>query len=126
MVERESFADIVVQAIAELPEELQGRLDNVEVVVEDWPPLELMRSLGLPRGQLLLGFYRGVPLTKRGTRYQLVLPDRITIYQRAIEATSRSRAELVRRAREVVRHEIAHYFGFSDEQLEEIARREEE
>jgi predicted Zn-dependent protease with MMP-like domain len=109
-----------------LPEELQGRLDNVEVVVEDWPPVELMRSLGLPRGQLLLGFYRGVPLTKRGARYQLVLPDRITIYQRAIEATSRSREELVRRVREVVRHEIAHYFGFSDEQLEEIMRREEE
>lgn len=125
-MERERFATIVAQAIAELPKEFQRRLENVEVVVEDWPPAEMMRSLGLPPGQLVLGFYQGVPLTKRGSGYQLVLPDRITIYQRAIEATSRSRPELVRRVREVVRHEIGHYFGFSEEQLERIARRREE
>lgn len=125
-MEREEFAALVRQAIEELPEEFRRRLENIEVVVEDWPPAGLARSLGHPPHQLILGFYRGVPLPARGSGYQLVLPDRITIYQQAIEAISRSRAEVRRKVQEVVWHEIAHFFGLGDQKLEELSRREKQ
>jgi len=69
------------------------------------------------RGQTLLGLYRGVPVTRRGLGYNMVPPDRIIIFQRPIELSSRSDDEIVERVGHVVRHEIAHHFGIDDEAL---------
>ena len=73
-------------------------------------------------GDTLYGLYEGVPLTRRTTNYGLVLPDKISIYKKPIESSCRSNEEIKRKVREVVQHEIAHYFGFSDEQLDEMGR----
>ncbi|MFH1003261.1 MAG: metallopeptidase family protein [Chloroflexota bacterium] len=119
-MERERFEELVVRAIAALPEEFQDRLADVDVVVEDQPTQQQITEAGLGRGQTLLGLYHGVPLTQRGIGYGLVPPDKITIFQQTIEAKCRGDAEITREIGRVVRHEIAHHFGLGDRRLAEI------
>jgi predicted Zn-dependent protease with MMP-like domain len=105
----ERFEDMVVEALDSLPEELGRLMRNVAVVVE--------HGAG-PEG--LLGLYQGVPLTSRSTQYAGVLPDRITIYRRAICAIAWSEWEVQEQVRKTVIHEVAHHFGISDERLREL------
>ncbi|MEE9202521.1 MAG: metallopeptidase family protein, partial [Dehalococcoidia bacterium] len=93
---------------------------NVAVSVEDWPSRHQLREAGIGRREGLLGLYEGVPHTERGVNYNLVLPDRITLFQGPIELSCRTRSEVVKEIGRVVRHEIAHHFGLSDAALEEI------
>jgi predicted Zn-dependent protease with MMP-like domain len=107
------FDEAVRDALDSLPPELSDFMSNVEVVVEDEPPS------GLP----LLGLYQGVPLTRRGSGYAAVPPDKITIYRGPLERLYGSAPErLSREIRRVVLHEIAHHFGISDERLRELDR----
>ena len=107
------FEQVIEDALASLPSELSAQVSNVEVVVEDEPPL----------GQPLLGLYQGVPLTRRGSGYSGALPDKITIYRGPLERLYGRDPELLRaQIRHVVLHEIAHHFGISDERLIEIDR----
>ena len=76
----------------------------------------------MPSGRTLLGLYQGIPLTRRTSGYNLVSPDRIIIFQRPLELTSRGDDDLVKRVRDTVVHEIAHHFGISDERLQEMER----
>ncbi len=122
-LDRERFEELVVQAVDDLPEQFGDGLQNVDVVVEDFPTPEQLASSGLRGGYDLLGLYEGVPQTKRGRGYGMVLPDKITIFQRSIEARCRSEGEVWREVVSVVRHEIAHHFGISDARLDEIERR---
>jgi predicted Zn-dependent protease with MMP-like domain len=108
-VEPGRFEEMVVTALDGLPEELGRLMSNVAVTIEDGPG---------PPG--LLGLYQGVPLTSRTTGYAGVLPDRITIYRRAICAICRTEQEVAREVRRVVIHEIAHHFGIDDERLEDL------
>ena len=118
----ETFAVLVADALDSLPQEFIDRLENVEVLIEDWPSREDLEEVGMdPRQKAsLIGLYHGVPLTRRGVFYSS-LPDTITIYQKPIE---RAAGEDERRIREQVRHtvihEFAHYYGISDERLEEL------
>jgi predicted Zn-dependent protease with MMP-like domain len=121
-VESERFRELVVGAIGRLPEEFRSRLENVDVVVADWPSRSDLTRAGVRQGRTLLGLYQGVPQTKRGDHYGLVMPDKITIFQGPIEARSRSEAEVASEIEQVVRHEIAHHFGISDERLRELGR----
>ena len=121
-VERETFEELVRQAVATLPEEIAERMSNVDVEVQERPTEQQLRSLGVPSGQTLLGLYQGIPLTRRTSGYNLVPPDRIIIFQRPLELTSRGDDDLVGRVRDTVVHEIAHHFGISDERLQEMAR----
>ena len=95
-------------------------MDNVDVVIRPWPTREEVRRMGLPPGETLLGLYEGIPLTERTSRYGLVLPDRITIYQGPIEACCRGAEEVRSKVRQVVMHELGHHFGMSDERLREL------
>ncbi|GAI30893.1 unnamed protein product, partial [marine sediment metagenome] len=106
--------------IETLPDEFISRLENIDVVVEDYPTQSQLASVGLRRGQTLLGLYEGVPLTKRGAHYELVPPDKITIFQKPIEAKRKHNAEIIAEIQRVVRHEIAHHFGIGDARLEQI------
>jgi len=115
-----SFEELVAEALAELPPEIQEWLDNVAVVVEDRPSLALLREMGVPPGQTLFGLYQGVPLTERTTGYNLVPPDKITIFREPIEAYSRSPEEVRELVKHVVVHELAHHFGIDDERLWEL------
>ncbi|OIO93779.1 MAG: hypothetical protein AUK03_07760 [Anaerolineae bacterium CG2_30_64_16] len=116
----DAFEDLVAEAIQTLPEQFQEMLDNVAVVVEDWPDRETLRVARVRSPYQLLGFYHGIPQTARTTYYSLVPPDRISIYRRPIEAQCRTPAEVRELVGRVVRHEIAHHFGISDDRLHEI------
>jgi predicted Zn-dependent protease with MMP-like domain len=103
----ERFEELVADALDSIPPELGRLMDNVAVMVED----------GSQRG--LLGLYQGIPLTKRG-HYDSVMPDRITIYRRAILERCRDEADVIRQVRVTVVHEVGHHFGISDARLREL------
>lgn len=107
-----------------MPEEFASQLDNVDVVVGDWPTRAQLKMARLGRRHTLLGLYEGVPLTERNSNYGLVPPDKITIFQKAIEDQCRNDDETVAEIQKVVKHEIAHHFGIGDARLEEIERGE--
>ncbi|HXK33773.1 MAG TPA: metallopeptidase family protein [Dehalococcoidia bacterium] len=116
----ERFEELVARALEELPEPFAGALHNIEVLIEDRPWPDDLRSTRVRPHCTLLGLYRGVPLSRRGGGYHLVTPDVIVIFREPIERLARDEADLEARVRRVVRHEIAHYFGISDERLREI------
>ena len=117
---RDEFEKLVSKALEDLPKRFRDRLENIVVVVEEAPSQEIMRQLGLKSPLGLLGLYQGVPLKHRGVHYGNVLPDRIVIYQRPIEALVRTRGELLLRIRRTVMHEIGHFFGLAESELREI------
>ena len=112
-VDEIDFEREVEDALASLPRDLQDVISNVAIVVEGEPP----------PGQPLLGLYQGIPLTRRGSGYTGVLPDKITIYRGPLERLyGADRESLRRQIRRVVFHEVAHHFGISDERLVELDR----
>jgi predicted Zn-dependent protease with MMP-like domain len=121
-MQREKFEALVARAIDNLPPEFQRKLENVDIVVEDWPTLRQLRQFKHSHPSQLLGLYQGVPQTRRGRGYGLVLPDKISIFQRPIEAQCRfgEEEEIGAKIGEVVRHEIAHHFGLDEETLRKI------
>jgi predicted Zn-dependent protease with MMP-like domain len=120
-MEREKFEALVAKAIDNLPPEFQQKLENVDIVVEDWPTPGQLRQAKHSRPTQLLGLYQGVPQTRRGERYGMVLPDKISIFQKPIEAQCHFSDEIEAKVEEVVCHEIAHHFGLDDETLRKIA-----
>ncbi len=124
-MDRERFEWLVARAVNSLPEEFRTRLENIDVVVEDWPTQYQLAKVGLRHRQTLLGLYEGVPQTKRGRHYGLVPPDKITIFQKPIEAKCKYEAEITTEIQRVVRHEIAHHFGIGDARLRQIERGED-
>jgi predicted Zn-dependent protease with MMP-like domain len=116
---RAEFEQLVIDAIDSLPEKFLDRLENVDIVVESIPTQAQLLQQGVPEDSLLLGLYEGVPLTVR-ENYGFVLPDKITIFQEAIEAVCPSPDQIVQEVRETVVHEVAHHFGLSDEALEAL------
>ncbi len=121
-MDREKFEELVDKAVKSLPEEFLDHLDNVDILVGDQPTVSQLRKSRLKDNQTLLGLYEGVPRTRRGNNYSMVLPDKITIFQKTIEAKCHNDAEIVAEIEKVVKHEIAHHFGISDARLREIGR----
>ena len=119
-MESDDFERLVEEAIDALPALFRDRMDNVMILVEDWPDRGTLRSAGLTSPAQLLGFYHGVHQTGRTAHYGLVTPDKISIYRRPIEMRCRTAAELGALVTRVVHHEIAHHFGIDDDRLEEI------
>jgi predicted Zn-dependent protease with MMP-like domain len=115
-----TFAELVAEALDSLPPDIQEKLENVEVVVEWRPSPAQMRRMGLGPGQTLFGLYEGVPLTERTSGYNLVLPDKITIFRQPIEAYCRTDEQVRQTVRRTVLHELAHHFGISDDRLREL------
>ena len=114
------FEDFVEEAYDALPEFFKDRLDNVVVVVEDWPDRATLRSAGARSPYGLLGFYHGIPQPARNGGYGLVLPDKISIYRRPIEAQCRTPEEVRQLVARVLLHEVAHHFGIGDDRLDEL------
>jgi predicted Zn-dependent protease with MMP-like domain len=122
-MDRARFEQLVSMAVGVLPDEFAAKLENIDVVVQDWPTVDQLRRVGLKHGQTLLGLYEGVPLTKRGHHYGLVPPDKITIFQKPIEAKcGQLDTEIASEIAGVVKHEIAHHFGISDARLDQIEK----
>lgn len=124
-MDRERFQELVTRAANGLPPEFRDKLENVDVVIEDWPSQSQLAEAGLRRGEDLLGLYEGVPQTMRGRRYGLVTPDKITIFQRPIEARCRYDVDITEEVKRVVLHEIAHHFGIGDARLRQIEKGKE-
>ena len=98
-------------------------MDNVAVVVEDEPSDELLDEMEIPDDDTLYGLYQGTPLTERTWTEGSRLPDRVTIFQRPIEEDAESEDDIVWMVGETVIHEFGHYFGLSEEEIEEIEER---
>jgi predicted Zn-dependent protease with MMP-like domain len=119
-MQREKFEALVAKAVDNLPPEFQCKLENVDIVVENWPTPRQLKQAKHGHPTQLLGLYQGVPQTRRGRRYGLVLPDKISIFQKPIEEYCRFNNEIEATIEEVVRHEIAHHFGLDDITLRQI------
>lgn len=119
----QQFFELVERAVASLPREFAEHLWNLEVVVEREPSRREMADLGMGPEETLLGLYHGVPLPERGGELSGGVPDVISIYRGPIERECDGDPECIRReVEETVRHEVAHYFGISDERLIELGR----
>ena len=117
---RREFEEAVVSALKKLPKFFKEKMENVDVVVEDRGSRDLLSDMGLRSPSELLGLYQGVPLDRRGFYYGNVLPDKITLFQIPIESICETKEEVKEKIREVVIHEVGHYFGLDDERLEEL------
>jgi predicted Zn-dependent protease with MMP-like domain len=119
-VDLRRFERLVHEAYEGLPDEVHSRLENVEIIVLPRPTREQRREAGLRGGQTLLGFYQGIPLTRRGHHYNLTLPDRIFIYAEPHLSRASDIDALRQGIERTLRHEIAHYFGIEEERLREL------
>ena len=117
---RAQFRRIITQALEELPPEFQRVMENIDIQLR-WraTPGELRRA-GVRPGGDLFGIYVGIPLTKRGHGYSMVLPDRIIIYQLPHERHARTEDQMVEQARQTLLHEIGHYMGIDEHRLREL------
>ena len=117
---RREFEALVDSALRTLPRAFREKLANIAVVVEDWADAETLAEMGIEPPDSLYGLYRGIDITRRGSFYGNVLPDTIHIYQGPIEADCADPEEMTDLVRDVVAHEVGHYFGLDDETMDEI------
>ena len=120
---RKQFEALVAEAVTTIPRRFRDEMRNVALVVEDEPPAELLLEMEIPPGDTLFGLYQGTPLTERTWGYGNALPDRIVIYQGPIEDACDTEDDVVVTIGETVIHEFGHYFGLSEEEIEEIEER---
>ena len=123
---RGEFEALVARALKTLPRRFKAKMKNIAVVVEDWADPATLKEMGIEPPDTLYGLYRGVDLTHRDSSYGNVLPDTITIYQGPMEEDSADEAEMAEVIRDVVIHEVGHYFGLDDEAMAELEPPEEE
>ena len=121
-MDRQRFELLVARVVDSLPEEFSTKLENIDVVVEEQPTPNQLAQAGLKRGEILLGLYEGVPLTRRSQYYGMVVPDKITIFQKSIESRYKNDTEITAEIMRVVQHEIAHHFGIGDARLNQLAK----
>ena len=119
-MQRDQFEKLVADALASIPRRFRDALQNIAIVVEDEPSRELLREMGIRPPDTLLGLYAGTPLTQRHWGYGNTLPDRILIFQGPHERAADDDEDLVTAIAETLIHEIGHYFGMSEEEIEEI------
>ncbi|HXA98243.1 MAG TPA: metallopeptidase family protein [Candidatus Dormibacteraeota bacterium] len=119
---RREFEALVDSALRKLPRSFREKLANIAVVVEDWADDETLDEMGIEPPDTLYGLYRGVDLTLRDSSYGNVLPDTIHIYQGPIEEDCDDPEEMADLVREVVVHEVGHYFGLDDQTMDDIER----
>lgn len=120
---QEEFEQLIGQALDSLPKEFLEKLDNVVVTVEDYPTQQQAKKLRLKPWTRLLGLHEGVSLKGRTSVYSSSLPDKITIFRIPILSISQTQDEIQENVRSVVLHEIAHAFGFSEEQVRDAEKR---
>ncbi len=118
-MKREEFVRVAEEALDSLPEEFRSRIQNVAILIEDFPPNQKHTQSG-ERRRLLLGIFHGVPTTKKSVFDLSVGPAHIVLYQKNIEAVCSDEAEVRHQIRQTLMHELGHYFGMSEEQLRNV------
>ena len=119
-MDRKQFESLVAEALASIPRRFKKAMQNIAIVVEDEPSAELLEEMEIEPPDTLLGLYQGIPLTERGWAHGNALPDRILIFQGPHQRDADDEDDLVVAIGETLIHEIGHYFGMSEEQIEEI------
>jgi predicted Zn-dependent protease with MMP-like domain len=119
-VERRAFDVLVADALAGIPSQFREALANLVISVENEPAPALLREMEIEPPDTLLGLYQGTPLTERGASYGNALPDRILLFQGPLERASEDQDDLIVAIGETLIHEIGHYFGLSEEEIEDI------
>ncbi len=119
MMTKEEFEAIVQEVFDMLPGNITERIENVHIVVEDYPHEATVKKMKLSSKFMLLGLYEGIPLNQRGTGYGMsaTIPDKVTLYKRNIEDVTKSHEELREKIREVLIHELGHYHGMNEQQV---------
>jgi predicted Zn-dependent protease with MMP-like domain len=120
---RERFEKLVVEAMALIPKRFRLEMKNIAVVVEDEPSAELLDEMEIEPPDSLYGLYQGTPLPERTWGYGNTLPDRVTLFQKPIEEDSEDEDDVRAVIGETLIHEVGHYFGLSEEEIEEIEER---
>jgi predicted Zn-dependent protease with MMP-like domain len=120
---REKFLTLVDEALASIPRNFRDAITNVAIVVEDEPSAEQLADVEVDPGDTLLGLYQGTPLTERQWAHGNTLPDKVTLFQRPIEDASDDEDDVVVAIGETLIHELGHYFGLSEDEIEEIEER---
>jgi predicted Zn-dependent protease with MMP-like domain len=118
-VSEEEFHLMVDEALETIPQGFKDKLSNIVFIVEDIPSESDLARLSLDDYRSLLGLYSGTPYTHRGHWYAGTVPDRIILFQKNIERLCNSRQQLSSKIREVMVHEIAHYFGMNEDEIRE-------
>jgi predicted Zn-dependent protease with MMP-like domain len=116
----EQFDQMITRAMDELPQEYIKGLDNVAIVMADEPTEEQKVKMKLRENTVLLGLYEGVPLTRRGGTYLIMMPDKITLFKHSILRVVRNDAELFEQIKRTLWHEIAHYYGLDHHRIDEL------
>ena len=119
-MKRELFDRLVADALTTIPRRFRAAMANLAIVVEDEPSPELLGEMEIGPPDTLLGLYQGIPLTERAWDYGNTLPDRILLFQGPLERESDDEDDLVVAIGETLIHEVGHYFGLSEEEIEAI------
>jgi predicted Zn-dependent protease with MMP-like domain len=122
-VQRAEFERLVADALASIPRRFRDAMKNLAIVVEDEPSMDLLREMDIEPPDTLFGLYQGTPLTERHWDFGNALPDRILLFQGPHEREAEDEDELVVSIGEALIHEIGHYFGLSEEEIEDIEER---
>ena len=120
---RAAFERLVAEAILLIPKRFRREMNNLAIVVEDEPSAELLEEMEIEPPDSLYGLYHGTPLPERTWPFGNQLPDRITLFQRPIEEDCDDENDVRDVIGETLIHEVGHYFGLSEEEIEEIEER---
>jgi len=120
---REKFEQLVADAITLIPTRFRREMRNIAIVVEDEPSAELLEEMEIEPPDSLYGLYQGTPLTERTSGYGNTLPDRVTLFKTPIEEDCDDEDDVRAVIGETLIHEVGHYFGLSEEEIEEIEER---
>lgn len=120
----QQFDALISRAMDELPQEYVIGLDNVAITYDDEPTPEQKQKMKLDSHHLLLGLYEGIPLTRRGSGYSFVLPDKITLFKLPILAVVRTETELFEQIKRTLWHEIAHYYGLDHDRMDQLQQKD--
>ena len=116
------FDILITRAMNELPDKYISGLQNVAIVMADEPTAEQKHKMRIDDGHLLLGLYEGIPLTRRSSGYNFVLPDKITLFKNQILAASSNQTELFESIKRTLWHEVAHYYGLGHGRIDQLQR----
>jgi predicted Zn-dependent protease with MMP-like domain len=116
---RQDFIDVAEEFLDSLPDEFQSRIQNVAILVQDYPDQPVRSQPGQQR-KLLLGIFHGVPATQKSVFDVSTGPAHIVLYQKNIEAICSTEADVRHQIRQTLLHELGHYFGMTEEQLREV------
>ena len=120
-ISREQFERLVHKALSDIPPDIRLSIQNVDIVVDNVASMNQIAGTGIENEMELLGLYEGIPLTER-YGYDMVLPDKITLFQKPIEAICDNQEQITEEISKTLIHEIAHHFGLDDNHLDQLER----